>query len=157
MLNASGQNPGDFATLRDLTLNSNAGALGVPPGTYRKFIVNANSSIVLGVANATEPAVYNLQGLTLNGGAQLRIVGPVVLTLAGSLTANGDVGAADHPEWLVLRLSGGGLTLNGSVTFHGTVIAPAGQVTINGNSTLEGDVSSDRLVINGNGLLRDVP
>jgi MBG domain/Hypothetical glycosyl hydrolase family 15/Immunoglobulin domain/HYR domain len=156
VLNSSGQSAGDFATLRDLTLNGNAGSVSVPPGTYRTFIANANSAVVLGVAGATEPAVYQLRGLTLNGGAQLRVVGPVVLTLADSLIANGDVGAPGHSEWLTLRISGGGLTLNGSITFHGTVIAPAGQVTIN-NGTIEGEVSSDRLVINGNGVLRDTP
>jgi hypothetical protein len=157
VLNSGGQSAGDFATVRDLTLNGNAGIRAVPPGTYRTFVVNGNSAIVLGVAGATEPSAYNLQRLTLNGGAQLRVVGPVVLTVAESLAVNGDVGADGHPEWLTLRVSGGGLTLNGTVSFRGRVIAPDGQVTINGGSVLEGEVTSDRLTLNGNGTLREVP
>ncbi len=156
-LNAGGQSAGDFTTLRDLTLNGGAGAVPVPPGTYRTFIANSGSALVFGVAGATEPVIYNLQRLTLNGGAQLRIVGPVILTLAQGLIANGDVGANGHPEWLILRVADGGLTLNGAVTFRGAVIAPAGQVTINGGGVLEGEVTSDRLTLNGNGTLREIP
>jgi hypothetical protein len=157
VLNTAGQNPGDFATLRDLTLNGSVGSVIVPSGNYRTFTANANNVLVLGVAGATEPAVYNLQRLTLNGGAQLRVVGPVVLTLADSLMANGSIGAPDHPEWLTLNTANGGLTLNGGVAFHGVVVAPAGTVTINGNCTLDGEIVSDRLVINGNGVLRETP
>jgi predicted extracellular nuclease len=69
-LNSAGQSPGDFATLRNLTLNGNAGEVVVPPGTYGAFTANGNSRFVFGVAGGTEPEVYNLQGLTLNGGSR---------------------------------------------------------------------------------------
>ena len=154
-LNSPGQSPGDFATLRNLTLNGNAGAIAVPPGSYGSFIANGNGSFVLGIAGATEPAVYNLQALTLNGTAQLQIVGPVVLTLASGTNLNGSVGSSPHPEWLTLQLAAGGLTLNGNVSFSGVVIAPGGTVVVNGSSTLHGHVTADRLPINGNGLLEE--
>ena len=154
-LNSPGQSPGDFATLRNLTLNGNAGQLAVPAGTYGAFTVNGSSRLVFGVAGATEPSVYNLQSLTLNGNSHLNVVGPVILRLANGTSLNGPMGAAGHPEWLDLEIASGGLTLNGNVTLDGYVTAPAGAITINGNSTLTGGVASDRLVLNGNGVLID--
>jgi fibronectin type 3 domain-containing protein len=143
------QSPGDFATLRNLTLNSAAGQITVPPGAYGAFTANGESGFILGVAGANEPSIYNLQSLALNRTARLQIVGPVILTIAGSVTINSAAGASGHPEWLTLRVAGGGLTLNGNASFHGYVIAPAGAVTINHNSALIGGGVCDRLTING--------
>jgi predicted extracellular nuclease len=152
-LNSAGQSAGDFTTLRNLTLNGNAGSVAVPAGTYGTFTANGGSSFVLGTADAGTPSVYNFQGLTLNGNSRLIIVGPVTVNLAGGLTIDGAVGAADHPEWLQLNVASGGLTLNGGGSFDGYVTAPAGTVMLNGNSTLQGQVAADRLTINGNGGL----
>ncbi len=157
-LNNSSQSPGDFATLKNLTLNGNAGAITVPAGTYGDFTANGNSRFTLGVAGATSPVVYNFQHLTLNGSSRLDVVGPVIITLANSVSANGNIGASANPAWLTLRIANGGLTLNGSVSVHGYVTAPAGTVTLNGSSQLVGGLVADRLTINGNGLLRlEVP
>jgi rhamnogalacturonan endolyase len=156
-LNNANQSVGDFTTLRDLTLNGNVGAVAVPPGTYGAFTANGNNGFILGVVGATDPAVYNLQSLVLNGTAQLQIVGPVTLRLAGGFNINGGtVGTAAHPDWLVLQIASGGLTLNGSATLHGEVTAPNGTVIINGNATLHGNAAADRLTINGNGVLTEV-
>ena len=154
-INATGQDAGDFATIRNLTLNGNAGQRAVPAGTYGTLTANGSSGFVLGIAGATEPAVYNLQGLTLNGNSRLEIVGPVALNLAGGISINGTVTTSGHPEWLELNVASGSVTLNGNVTVEGFVTAPSGTVTINGNSTLTGGVISDRLTINGSGLLQD--
>ncbi len=153
-LNNSSQSPGAFATLRNLTLNSNVGQIVVPAGTYGTFTVNGGSGLTLGVAGATTPAVYNLQGLTLNSNAQLLIVGPVILNVANTVTFNSGMGGPAHPEWLTLNIASGGLTLNSNVTFNGNVVAPNGTVTIN-NSTLNGEITADRLTINGNSVLND--
>jgi rhamnogalacturonan endolyase len=154
-LNSPNQNPGDFATLRNLTLNSNAGTIAVPPGTYGAFAANGASAFVLGVAGATEPAIYNLQSLTLNSGSSLQVVGPVVLTLAHDATLNhATAGAGDHVEWLALRLASGGLTLNNTATVHAIVLAPAGTVMLN-SGTLHGRLTADRLTINGNATLEE--
>jgi|GEM_PF-852855 len=152
-LNNVGQSPGDFATLRNLTLNGNAGTVTMPAGTYGRLTANGSSRFVFGVAGATTPAVYNLQGLTLNGSSKLVVLGPVVINLANGAALNGDVGEPAHPEWLELNIASGGLTLNGNVVFDGYVTAPAGTVTINGNTALSGGVVADKLVINGNGAL----
>ncbi|MBI5382383.1 MAG: Ig-like domain-containing protein [Opitutae bacterium] len=153
-INAAGQSPGDFATLRHLTLNGNVGQYAVPPGAYGNFTANGNSGFTLGIAGATVPAVYHFQNLTLNGNTQCTVVGPVIVTLAGSFSVNGNLGAAAHPEWLQLRLASGGLTLNGNVTVAAYVTAPAGTITINGNAALIGGAVCDRLTVNGNSTLR---
>ncbi len=156
-LNSSAQSISSFSTLRNLTLNGNIGQVIVPDGTYGSFIANSGSGFTFGIAGATEPSVYNLQGLTLNGGSQLLLVGPVILNVGNSIAMNGSVGDSTHPEWLKLNVSSGGVTLNGNVTLNGSIVAPNGTVTINGSSTLNGQVSSGGLTINGNGLLNQKP
>jgi len=154
-INSSGQSAGNFATLRNLTLNSNVGQVVLPPGAYGNFTANSGSSFVLGVAGATEPSVYCLQNLTINSSATLQIAGPVILTLANGVTFNGTAGNAAHPEWFTLQIYAGGVTLNSNAALHGTVIAPSGTVTL--NATLHGTVSCDRLTLNSNALLDEAP
>jgi hypothetical protein len=153
-LNNANQSPGDFATLRNLTLNGGVGAVTVPPGTYGKFTANGNSSFVLGIAGATTPSVYHFQGLTLNGNSTFTVVSPVKLTVNGTLSANSDLGSATHPEWIDLNIAGGGLTLNGNVSVYARLTAPDGTLTINGNSEFVGSVVANRLTLNGRGVLR---
>ena len=82
----------------------------------------------------------------------------MTLTLAGGglNVNNGTVGTAAHPDWVVLQIASGGLTLNGNSALHGRVTAPNGAVTLNGNGMLHGTITADRLTINGNGVLTEV-
>jgi predicted extracellular nuclease len=153
-INHASQSAGNFATLRNLTLNGNVGTIAVPAGTYGAFTANGGSGLRLGVVGGTTPAVYNLQSLTINGNATVEIVGPVILNLRSGVSLNGSVGNAAHPEWLELNVASGGVTLNGNVSLAGAVVAPSGAVIVNGNSTLTGRVVSDRLTLNGNGRLK---
>jgi endoglucanase len=152
-LDKPGQSLGDPATLRNLTLNAKAGTVTLPAGVYGDITANGSAGFVLGVAGATEPAVYELQTLNLSRQASVEIVGPVILKLASGLTLDGTLGSANHPDWLELLIANGGLSLNNSAKLHGNVTAPNGTVTING--ALHGRVSADRLVINGTGLIED--
>lgn len=154
-VNNAGQNLGDFATLRNLTLNGNAGVHAIPAGAYGNFTANGNAGFILGVAGATEPSVYHLQQLTLNGNATLQIAGPVVLKLAQALTVNGEMGTPTDASRLKIEISNGGLTLNGNAALHAEVVAPAGTVMVNGKAVLHGTVAADRLTINGNGLVEE--
>ena len=154
-VNLPGESIGDFATVRNLTLNSNVGLVAVPPGTYGSFSANGGSGFVLGVAGAG-PSVYHLQNLTLNGGSRIEVVGPVILVLNRGLSINSNVTFSNHAvEWLTLELASGGLSVNGSVLLPATVIAPSGTVTLNGNATLRGKVKADRLIVNGNATLEN--
>lgn len=153
-LNRAGDSAGDFQSLRNLTLNSKVGLIAVPPGTYGHFSANAGSGFTLGSADSVEPAVYNLQSLTLNGGARVEIEGPVIVVIDGGLSVNSNVTFSNHaPEWLTLKLASGGLSVNGSVVLPATVVAPRGTVTVNGTAKLRGTVSADRLIVNGNAAL----
>ncbi len=153
-INAAGQSPGDFATLRNLTLNGNAGDLAVPPGTYGAFTVNGSSRLILGITGAVESSVYNLQSLTLNGASRLVLSGPVVLKLAQGTGVSGSINESGSPDWLELEVAAGGVTLNGGVVLNGYVVAPDGTVTINGGTVLSGGIIADQLVINGSGRLQ---
>jgi pectate lyase len=153
-LNTPGQSAGDFSTLRDLTLNGNLGQVTVPAGNYGDLIANGNGGFTLGMVGATQPAHYNLRSLTLNGSGRLELVGPVVLTVAGNIVLAADAGSSAHPQWLMLQIAGGGLTLQGNARLYGHVTAPAGTVTLNGGAQLIGGLVTDRLTLNGNSLLR---
>ena len=153
-LNSPGQNPGSFATLRNLTLNSNAGQVVVPAGTYGDFIANSGSGFTLGTAGATQPAVYNFQHFSLNGNNLIQVLGPVVVTVANGFSPNGPIGSQANSSWLTLRISSGDLNINSGSNVYGTFLVPAGAVTVNGNATLTGTVSCDRLTVNSGGLLR---
>jgi RHS repeat-associated protein len=157
-----GQPVGDFSTLRDLSLSGQAGAVAVPPGTYGRFSAAGRTALVLGVENASEPAVYNLQGLTLNGGSELRLVGPVALTVRGDVSLTGStVGAADNPRLFLLKVAEGGVKVGGGAVLYGVVRAPRGAVEIAGRGRVRGTVMCDRLTVGGNGVLQvtetDVP
>lgn len=153
-LNNSSQSAGDFATIKNLTLNGNVGSVIVPPGTYGNFTANGGSGFILGIVGATTPAIYDFQDLTLNGNSSFAVVGPVVVTVDGGFSTNTDMGSVDHPEWLQLRIAGGGLSINGNRSVHAHLEAPDGTLTLNGGAQFIGAVTSDRLVVNGNAVLR---
>jgi len=100
--------------------------------------------------------VYNLQGLTLNGQSALRMVGPVVINLAGGVSINGLIGAADHPAWLALNVATGAVTVNGGGAFYGALYAPSSTVTLNGNTQLRGVFVADRLTLNGGATVQAI-
>lgn len=156
-LSSTSQTVGSFSTVRNLTLNGNVGQVAIPPQAYGDFVANGNSGFTLGIAGASQPALYSFQHLALNGNSALKIVGPVIVTVANAVVLNGSAGDAGNPAWLQLRITSGGLTLNGNVSVHGYVTAPAGSVTINGNSELTGGVVCDGLTLNGNSLLKILP
>jgi hypothetical protein len=143
----------DWSVVRNLTLGGAAGVRAVPPGTYGNFTANGSSGFILGVAASTEPAVYNLQNLSLGGAGKLEVIGPVVLTLANGVSLNASIGNAGHPEWLTIRIASGGLILSDGLSVRGSVVAPAGTVEIGLNATIYGTIAADRLSIAVTGLL----
>lgn len=154
-INGPGQSIGDPTTLHNLTLNGNAGAVAVPPGTYGQFSVNGGgNSLVLGMGGATRPAVYNLQGMSFNGTNNLQVAGPVILNLAGAVTLNGQAGVVTNPLWLILNIANGGVTLNGGSTLYGIVYAPGGAVSLAGHTLLSGAVFADSLTVSGGSLVQ---
>ncbi len=148
-INTAGQSVGDWATLRNLTLNSNVGQYVVPAGTYGNFTANSGAGFTLGVAGATQPTVYNFQQITINSNARILVAGPVIVNLAAGTNLNGPVGALSNPQWLQLNVASGGVTLNSGSALYGFVTAPNGTVTVNASTELRGNVISDRFTFNG--------
>ena len=100
------------------------------------------------------PAIYYFQSLTLNGGAQVQIVGPVLLVMGNGFSVNGGaIGNSAHPAWLALEVFAGDLTLNGGGQVFGYVNAQAGTLRINGNCQVTGGVAADGLGIKNDGKL----
>ncbi len=146
------QNPGDWATLRNLTLNSNVGQIAVPPGAYGDFSANPGSGFTLGIAGATQPSVYYFQSLAING-ARIQVVGTIMVVVGGGFDLNGGViGNSVNPAWLTLSIYSGGLTLNSSGSVYGYVTVPNGTLTINSKCQVVGGLASYGLAIS-NGQL----
>jgi RHS repeat-associated protein len=161
-LSRAGSVIGDPSTLRHLSISGKAGAVAVPPGTYGRFSAGGHTHLVLGVEGSNAPAVYNLEELSLSGGSELRLAGPVSLNVRGNVSLSGStVGAADDPRRLTLSVSHGALGVNGGGVLYAVVRIPRGAVAIGGNGRVRGTVTSDRLNVYGNGVLQitenDVP
>jgi RHS repeat-associated protein len=151
------QVPASFANIRDVTLNTGAGIVAVPPGNYRNFIVNSGSKLKFGTVGSSQPVVYNIAQLTLNSTSALEIVGPVIINSSSNITINGSTGVLANEGMLRLRMSAGNFTLNSSSNFYGSVTAPNGTITINSNSNLYGNIACNILTINSGGLLKISP
>ncbi len=150
-----GESVGDFSTLRNLSLSGKAGAVAVPPGTYGDFSLSGRTILVLGVENSTEPSVYNLQNLVLSGGSELRLAGPVAITVRNGVSLTGStIGAADAPRRMLLKVAAGEVKVGGGGVLYGIVRAPQSLVEISGRSRVRGTVACDRLTVNGNGVLQ---
>jgi hypothetical protein len=154
IIKSSSDSPGDFATVRNLTLNANVGQYAVPPGTYGDFTANSGAGFTLGIAGALRPVVYNFQKLTLTGQAGLRLAGPVIVNLANGFVAYGTVGSSAEPTWLAVSIYSGDFTITGQSTVFGYIAAPNGTIAISGQGQLTGGAVSDRLSVSGGGLLR---
>ncbi|MBI4852374.1 MAG: hypothetical protein HY819_11310 [Acidobacteria bacterium] len=148
------QSPGDFSTIRNLTLNSSYGLLAVPPGSYGQITSNSNSGFILGVDN--QSTTYNLQGLNLNSSTEIQVKGSVTLNIQNTvnLSSNVKVGNASSPVSLSLNISNGGVTLNSNTEVYGAIKAPLGTVNLNSNSKLTGLLICDRANLNANSLLK---
>ncbi|MGJ8641375.1 MAG: PA14 domain-containing protein [Opitutaceae bacterium] len=152
-LNSNSNDPGDFASIRNLTLNGNLGAITVPAGAYGNFTANGNNTFVFGDPNSEAPLVYEFERLTLNGNASLTVLGPIIIRVKNNLSLNADLGDATTVDILTLELPTANLTLNSNSSVYGTVIAPEGKVTLNSNSTLTGRLIAEELTLNGGDLV----
>jgi len=154
-MSKAGDDLGDPATLRHLSVSGRAGAIVLPPGTYGRLSAAGHTALVLGVAGATAASSYNLEELSLSGGSELRLLGPVELTVRGNVSLSGSTaGAADSPRHLLLSVSQGSVGVTGNGVLYGVVRNPQGEVSVGGNGRIRGTVTCDRLHVHGNGVLQ---
>lgn len=150
-----GQSPGDFATLRNLTLTRRYNLmLEVPEGSYGDFTAHGTSGLILGAENRS--TTYNLQALELNSRTTLQIRGTVTLNIKNGLRLNSRaiMGKAAAPADLSVNLEQGGATFNSRTEFYGILTAPSGTVTLNADSQVTGRVVCDRASLNSNSQLK---
>ena len=144
--------PGAFITVRHLTLAGNPGERALPPGRYGDIEVRAGS-LVLGNAGSTTPVIYHLQRLEVEGTGRVRVVGPIVVTVAEKISVEGEVGTRAHPEWLALQSPKAGVSVHGDGRLYAHVNTPRGKVTLHGRSQAVGSVMTDELEVHGNSTL----
>jgi len=92
---------------------------------------------------------YVFQNLTLAAGAALRVTGPTVIYVSGSLTTGaGAQIVADRPAGLRIVLVGKGrVTLGASSVLTADLYAPAAKVSLGSRSSLFGSVISSYLAV----------
>lgn len=134
------------------------------PGNYGAVSASQNATLVLG--NASDPTTvqeYTFESLSLSGGADIKIVGPVKITVnSGSFTIydGGVVGNSSHPEWLKVYFYSTAVPsewyvpeqflLAANSTFYGQIVAPKTMVTLQENSNFSGSVTAYKLNMTGN-------
>jgi hypothetical protein len=125
------------------------GANTLAPGTYGSLKITGGVT-TLGVAGSNVPAIYTLNSLTVSGGGQIRIAGPVIINLnysgsgdAINLGGNGFVNAVNPPiaSNFVINYGGpGNVQVNGGASAFAIINAPNANVTLNGGSDFFGQV-----------------
>ncbi len=156
-INSPQSTPINPALTANVNLNNGAGDVKLSPGSYGSLNASSGTSFVIGDPNSTTPQVYSFKGLNLNSGSQLKVVGPVILTMSGNLFINGGsiLGNSAHPEWLQLNMYSGDFQVNSNGQAYARVVAPKNNVGLDG--TFTGSVVAKYLRINGNGVAFTVP
>lgn len=128
------------------------------PGRYTTVNPGNNAIITLGVEGSTEPVEYRFDTFTAANNVQIRVVGPVKVTVnranatqTTTIRNNTIFGNVDHPEWLELNIYKGNLTIDNNGFFYGVIAAPNSTVTFSNNAVFVGGVSAKYLNVNNNG------
>lgn len=152
-----GQQPGNFQTIRNLTLTRWYNLmLEVPEGTYGNLVAHGKSGFILGREN--QDTTYNVQSFELNSRTTVHIRGRVTLNLKNGILLNSKakMGDPQNPSNLSVNIENGGARLNSKTEFYGDLTAPSGTLTLNANSRLVGFVVCDQAVLNSNSQLKRI-
>lgn len=162
-LNTHPTSPINASGTANITNNTSAvGDVSLNAGHFGNLIANNGTSFVLG--DPLHPDVvqtYSMSSLTLNSGASIKVVGKVILTVAGNINiSSGSVlGNSSHSDWLQLQMSSSGAqyNANSSSYTYAELVVPTGSVTFNSGSIFQGSVTALSLTINSNGVVFDQP
>ena len=160
-LNTHPSTPLSASQYSSITLNSApVGDASLNAGHYDTLNANNGTAFVLGdPLHPDITQVYSIQGLNLNSGADIKVVGKCIVTVAGTinLSTGSVLGDPAHPEWLQLQFSSGDLNANSGSAVYGQLVAPTGTVSFNAGSTFTGSVTAKSLTINSNGVVFSLP
>jgi len=114
--------------------------------------VNANGTATL--ANGT----YCFHNVSVNGGATLRVNGPVTINVTGTFTASGNClqNSTLIPANLQLVSSytgNNGVSVSGGSSTYLTIYAPGTSVSVSGDAPLFGSLVGKTLTVTGNSML----
>jgi len=160
-LNSHPASPLNASQYSTITLNSSGvGDVSLNAGHFANLTANNNTAFVLG--DPLHPDVtqyYSFQSLTLNSSSDLKVVGKVIVTVAGTINLNSGsvLGNSAHPEWLQLQFSSGNMNANSGSTVYGQLVDPTGSVTFNAGSTFNGSVTTNSLTINSDSVVFSLP
>jgi len=158
--------PGDFATLRDLSVSGQAGVIEVPTGAYGSFDAGGGGGFILGQAGSEETSIYYFEELTLNTDGELQVVSPVIIVIGSNFRVKGHcvMGNQVHPEWLQIELTAGvadlgdpledPTSLGNHSMVYGAFVAPFSYMIVNAHTELMGRIWCHGLRVNANGVLR---
>jgi type II secretory pathway pseudopilin PulG len=135
---------------------SGVGSVPLLPGTYGNMTANNNSKFVLGnAADPETPVTYNFDSLALNSGADVVIVGRVILNIRNGFNlSNGAVfGNVDHPDWLQINVWNANVNVASGSSVYGRIYAPNNTIAFNNGSVLNGSVSARTLELNSTSVV----
>ena len=117
------------------------------PGAYGN--VTFKGTVTLTGGTVANPAIYNINSLTLNGSATLVITGPVVINLAGQpnvspvldMTGGNFSNTTFLPSDFVINYGGSGaMTVTGGTNAFAVINAPNSAITMKGGSNFYGQI-----------------
>jgi len=141
-------------TLYSQTVTSGA----LSPGRYANVDPGNGSTITLGVAGATQPAIYVFDQFDTGNNFSLNVVGPVILTLnpgVGSTVKLGNnvvLGNSNYPERLQINMYTGNFTVGNNSAMYGSILNPNGQVSFEQNAIFVGGVTAKFISILNNAV-----
>jgi hypothetical protein len=116
-------------------------------GSYGNLTIKG--TVTLAGGTVANPAVYSINSLTFNGGATLKITGPVVINLAGQpnvspvldMTGGNFSNTTYVPSDFVINYGGSGsMTVTGGTNAFAVVNAPNSAITMKGGSNFYGQI-----------------
>jgi hypothetical protein len=130
---------GDWATVRDLTVNAPDVTIDVPPGNYDSVILNGPCVIRFSAGE------YNFaSGLSIHQSSSVQVAGPASVTLGTSFQTNGGkilAATGTAPHQIKLNILGNTVNLAGDAQLQALVRAIGSHVQLAGNSVIRGQGS----------------
>jgi hypothetical protein len=136
-------------------------AANISSGTYTynqstgDLTVSSSGNIVTLKYNGTLGGVFCFRNISISGGATIKVAGPVVLYVKGTIAASGGAfsNTTNFPADLRILDSyngSNGVNISGGTQSYLTVYAPLTDVIISGNSPLTGAILGKTIVSSGN-------
>jgi hypothetical protein len=129
------------------TGNFSANGLTLPPGAYADVKITGGTTTLPGGVDAAHPAVYTFNSLSISGGGQLAVNGPVIINIAyqgnGSAitmtSANSFVNNSAIASYLTINYCcSGSVNLAGGTAAYAVVNAPNANISFTGGSNFYG-------------------